>query len=1076
MGLALLVPLQGPPGGDSPEPAAREPSTAHLTVPAGFELELFAAEPSVLNPVCLAIDVNGEVYVAETFRFGAAIMDTPDYLIEDLQNTTVAERVELVERIPQFASYFPSSEQVRWLRDGDGDGRADADTIFAADFAGSATGVGSGLLANGEDLYYGCVPTLWRLNDVDRNRRADERTVLSTGYGVNVSYSGHGLHGLRIGPDGLLYFSIGDRGLHVVTESGTLSVPDTGAVLRCKLDGSGLEVFATGLRNPQELAFDERGDLFTADNNSDGVDASRIVHVLEGSDSGWRYGYQWVTEPALRGPWTYESLWKAAHEGQAAYLLPPIGHVSRGPSGLTYDPGTGLPAAFARHFFLCDYANDPIDSGVHAFALEPHGATYRVSSVQPFLRGALASDCDFGPDGTLFVTDWVEDGDQPDKGRVYRIFDAASIAPDTAALLRRAPTECELGELRQRLEHADQRVRQAAQFELVDRAARDELVDAAVAGAGLARLHGVWGLAMLDSPAVLAECVLPLLTDGDAEVRAQAAKVLRGGPPEASAPALIAALRDPAPRVRAFAALSLAHVGDALAVRPLLDLLARDGDDPALRHAAVFGLAGCAEPAALLELDEEPRPVRLGAVVALRRLRAAQVAAYLSDADELVVLEAARAIYDLPLEGSLPALGALLERERPLEYLLGRRVLHALARERTAAAGAALLTFARRADQDERLRIEALEELAVWTSPSSRDPVTGAWRQVRPDVAPLAHANLALALSATPELQAVEASPAAILARWMRLFRAAPTPAARPLLERVALDGSRRPGASMAALGAVEALEVDPVPLAERLMEDPRPKLRAAALELLGQRQPARALDWLRRLARVGTSEERRVAYRQLPELDPDFARELFSSELDALDAGQLPPELAFDLVAAARSQGDPALLARLAARADERLAADPLAAPFLDGLFGGTVGNGRKLYRRPALQCLRCHGLPGDAAPARPDLVGSDLRELGARLTPLEMLESIVDPGRDVAPEYQTIDFHLLDGTRTSGRVLGEEDGIVRVHAADGVLHELQRDDIESERASSSAMPNGYGQLISPAEMRDLLAYLGSL
>src|SRR5205807_763403 len=170
------------------------------------------------------------------------------------------------------------------------------------------------------------------------------------GYGVRFGFIGHDLHGLRFGPDGKLYFSIGDRGLRVETEGRTVSSTETGAVLRCNPDGSGLEIVATGLRNPQELVFDQYGDLFTGDNNSDSGDEARWVYLVEGGDSGWRVGYQFMENPYSRGPFNEEKLWHPHFEGQAAYIVPPIANISSGPSGVAYFPGTGLPARFQDHF------------------------------------------------------------------------------------------------------------------------------------------------------------------------------------------------------------------------------------------------------------------------------------------------------------------------------------------------------------------------------------------------------------------------------------------------------------------------------------------------------------------------------------------------------------------------------------------------------------------------------------------------------------------------------------------------------------------------------------------------------
>ena len=194
-------------------------------------------------------------------------------------------------------TYAQHDDRIRRLDDVDGDGAADKSYLVANGFNRLEEGTGAGVLVRGSDIYYTNIPKLWKLVDKDDDGAADERIALSNGYGVRVAFRGHDMHGLVVGPDGRLYFSIGDRGYHVTTADGrVLANPESGAVFRCELDGTGLEVFATGLRNPQELAFNDVGDLFSVDNNSDSGDQARIVHILEGGDTGWRMHYQYLPD------------------------------------------------------------------------------------------------------------------------------------------------------------------------------------------------------------------------------------------------------------------------------------------------------------------------------------------------------------------------------------------------------------------------------------------------------------------------------------------------------------------------------------------------------------------------------------------------------------------------------------------------------------------------------------------------------------------------------------------------------------------------------------------------------------
>src|SRR6185295_7916949 len=148
-------------------------------------------------------------------------------------------------------------------------------------------------------------------------------------------------------------------------------------------------IFATGLRNPQELAFDQYGNLFTGDNNADGGDQARWVHLVEGGDTGWRLGYQYL--PSL-GAWNAEKLWQKRETNTASYLLPPLDHIGSGPSGLTYFPGTGqLPAKYREHFFLADFRGGSGGSGIWSFALKPRGASFEVTDRHQFAWSILAT-------------------------------------------------------------------------------------------------------------------------------------------------------------------------------------------------------------------------------------------------------------------------------------------------------------------------------------------------------------------------------------------------------------------------------------------------------------------------------------------------------------------------------------------------------------------------------------------------------------------------------------------------------------------------------------------------------------
>jgi quinoprotein glucose dehydrogenase len=670
-------PLAAPPLPDGREAGERQMKA--FRVPDGLAVDLFATEPLLANPVAIAVDERNRVFVAEEYRFNAGVAEnrTQGFLLEDdLRVTTLEERRAMFEKhLGRFSGgwewFTRSTDQLRRVEDRDGDGRADDSTVFASGFNKPLDGLAAGVITRDGDVWFTCIPTLWRLRDRDGDGVADDREPLLEGFGVNASFFGHDLHGLTWGPDGRLYFSIGDRGFDVRTREGTVAAtPRRGAVFRCLPDGREFEVLHVGLRNPQELAFDAYGNLFAADNNSDHGDHSRLVYVVEGGDSGWDMAYQTIPPPYKVGPWMAERMFHVdapddAGGDRPAWVLPPVGKLGAGPSGFAFYPGTGLPDRYRDHFFLCNFTGN---GGVESFAVKPKGAAFEIVDAHDFLKPLMATDVEFAYDGRMIVSDFVEAnpwGSRSRGGRLYRVFDPRYVRSPDAAIVRvlfaagfARRGDAELATL---LHHPDIRVRQRSQFALAARGlrAREPLRGVVADRADLfARLHGLWGLGQIarEHRQVISD-IAPLLADEAAEVRSQAAKLLGELPAADHGDALVARLADADPRVRMHAALALGRLRHRPAVQPLIELARANADqDRYLRHAVVVALAAIddREAVAAAAIDRDA-PVRLAALLVMRRWRDPRIAGFLDDTEIRLVTEAARAIHDLPLPGE-PAL------------------------------------------------------------------------------------------------------------------------------------------------------------------------------------------------------------------------------------------------------------------------------------------------------------------------------------------------------------------------------------------------------------------------------------
>ncbi|HEX2099738.1 MAG TPA: PQQ-dependent sugar dehydrogenase, partial [Candidatus Synoicihabitans sp.] len=297
---APMLELEKAPRSPIPEVAAASDDAinalSRIQVAAGFEASLWAAEPMLANPVAFDFDERGRVFVSETHRYRTSVLDIRAYMAmleQDLALRTVDDRAKMILELfgeKQANELSQETEVVRLIEDRDGDGVADHSSVFADGFNSSLDGIASGVIARNGKVWFTNIPSLWLLEgDSPTATQATKRTELLRGFGVRFGYTGHDFHGLAWGPDGKLYYSIGDRGTYVTTPEGhVITVPDEGAVFRSNQDGTEMEIVARGLRNPQELVFDEHGNLFTGDNDCDNGDLERLVYLVEGGDSGWR--------------------------------------------------------------------------------------------------------------------------------------------------------------------------------------------------------------------------------------------------------------------------------------------------------------------------------------------------------------------------------------------------------------------------------------------------------------------------------------------------------------------------------------------------------------------------------------------------------------------------------------------------------------------------------------------------------------------------------------------------------------------------------------------------------------------
>ncbi len=514
-----------PPGGGGPggnlQPIDEKLFRESVQVPPEFEATLFALPPKVNYPVAIACEPGGAVYVA------------------------VDEQGSL--------GRTPGGGKILRCVDKDGDGKMDEVTVF------TKVEHPRGVVYRDGKVWVMHPPTLTVFEDTNGDGVADKQEVLVTGLTTDQITNRGGDHTtncVRMGIDGWLYIGVGDYGIKEAKgKDGKTIVQRGGGIVRVRPDGTDLEIYCTGLRNPFDLAIDPFMNIFTRDNTNDGAGWDTRVSLLKQSA---HYGYT-----QLYANFTDE-------------IMPPLGvYGNGGATGGLFVQDPRWPAHYRNTLFTGDWGR----SEVYKHELKANGPTFDIKQ-EVFMKMPRATGMDIDGSGHLYVASWRGGSavgyEGPNVGFVARVTPRGLKAepfPDLKA--------AKLDDLIKYLSSPQSITRLHAQGEILTRGKSADATKVLVAMASdnatslegrvaaiftLKQLNGKdshTGLLKLAEDALVREFALRALTDRKKEVEGLESKVF------------VTALSDESPRVRAQALISLGRLNDPATAKSILPLTAR---------------------------------------------------------------------------------------------------------------------------------------------------------------------------------------------------------------------------------------------------------------------------------------------------------------------------------------------------------------------------------------------------------------------------------------------------------------------------------------------------------------------
>lgn len=940
---------------------------------------------------------------------------------------------------PEGYSGHPT-DRVLVFTDKDRDGRAEAPVVFAEDIKHAMSiavrpvwmnviqlpGQSEATPETATQVFLATRRDLQLLEDIDGDGKADRRHVLLQ-LDTTGDYPHNGLAGFAFDAMDNVYIGLGEnlgRDYTLIGRDGAKlsGGGEGGNVYRFRPDGSGLEFWATGYWNPHASCIDAFGHLFTVDNDPDSRPPCRLMHSVRGGDFGYRF------RNGRKGlhPFT-------AWNGEIPGTLPMLAGTGEAPSGILAYESAGLPEEFVGDLIGGSWGDHRVDR----FRLKQKGASYE-SVAEPLIVG----DQNFrpvgiatAPDGSLYLTDWVlRDYKVHGRGRIWRIshvdaqahqsIDVAAIKllTDQTQLLKHieSPKLAERRVAARRLANLSIKPLIAlAQNSKAPIRARYEAVAALLPHQGLDHERQLTQYGLAAAAPYDAVQALYLEHYNQLPTIPRTLEILQA-PTGNDSQYLLGSLRSLSPLIRSLGS------SQSKAAVSLLSTVA-SLNDPFVFEELVQQLQSTLttpmiEKALTSPAKLEPR-IRLALVLAAvaRREPFDSVAKLgLADSDAQVRRVTVQAVAEKKLVALRPAVEAVLTSE-PMNEELFLATLAAIE----------MLDGKSPIDFD---KTPAAKYVVPILKSSLDKPgiAIQAIRLAQPKESPEVASLLAGVVTG--------AYPIDLKREAIRTLATSPTPEVLPTLIAVADDNAADQSLRQwAFLGLANQPTIDTAWWGKHWTQSRNTPLGVSVLGGLKSR-----------LADPGVLDKLELAKRP-----PDSP--LLEAVALALPAGSSATGDAFTQTLSTR----PKTIAAWTVLATESPDNDPEA-----------ISRGQLVFSHPnGPGCIKCHRMEG-----RGGLIGPDLSHVGGTFSTEKIIASILEPSREISPQFTTWVMTTPEGQVHTGMLVFENEGKTILGNSEGQTIELKTIDVETRTPSkTSVMPEKLVDRLSQREWLDLIAFLRS-